>query len=112
MPGKEDINVVVMGETNSAFKDDVNLDDIVDISDATAVLESYAKYGAGLETAFFEDEELNRFAFYLADVDTESTAGANSQEGQIEIRDATCILTYYARCGAGLNPTWKDILHS
>ena len=103
--------VVVLGEPNSERKGDANLDGSVNINDATIVLGYYAQIAAGMEASFTNDEELNKFAYYLADVDTESISGKNTETEQIDISDATNILTYYAQTAAGLNPDWGDILY-
>lgn len=107
---KENVKVAVLGEANPELKGDVNLDGIVDISDATATLEYYAKRTAGLEASFKNDKELNKFSYYLADTDTESINGADSEDAQIDISDATNILTYYAQSLAGLSPDWETIV--
>lgn len=80
---------------------DVNLDGIVDISDATLVLSYYAQQGASLNPAFSLDPEQDALICKLADIDG---------NGIIEISDATLILTYYARFGAGLSPEWDDLI--
>lgn len=92
-------------------KGDATLDGVVDISDATAVLSHYAEFGASLTPILNEDANLNVLAYFLADVDTESKAGANTDAAVLDITDATNILTYYAMYGAHLDPDWyTDIL--
>jgi hypothetical protein len=103
-------SVVCLGEANPELKGDVTLDGVVDISDSTAALGYYAKRTAGLEASFKDDEELNKFSYYLADTDTESINGADSENAQIDISDATNILTYYAQSLAGLEPDWETIV--
>ncbi|MGN0631718.1 MAG: hypothetical protein ACI4JN_10365, partial [Ruminococcus sp.] len=49
-------------------------------------------------------------AYFLADVDTESTAGMDSDAGKIQVADATNILTYYAQDGASMDPQWDKII--
>jgi hypothetical protein len=71
---------------------DVDGDGTIAISDASVVLEYYAKTAAGLKA------EIDIAA---ADVD---------QDGDIALADASYILTYYAREAAGLSPDWDEIL--
>lgn len=106
----ENVKVAVLGELNPELKGDVNLDGVVDISDVTATLEYLARRTAGLEASFKYDEELNKFSYYLADTDTESTNGADSKHARIDISDATNILTYYAQSLAVLEPDWETIV--
>ncbi|MBQ8514489.1 MAG: hypothetical protein IJ496_03740 [Ruminococcus sp.] len=80
---------------------DVNLDGIVNITDATLVLSYYAQQGASLNPAFSLDPEQDALICNLADIDG---------DGVIEISDATLILTYYARFGAGLYPEWDELI--
>ena len=56
--------------------------------------------------------DYEKLAFFLADVNTESKAGVNSDAGSMEINDATNILTYYAMNGASMNPQWQEIIPS
>ncbi len=91
-------------------KGDADLNGVVEIPDATAVLTYYAMYGASLTPAFNTDASLEKLAYFLADVDTESKAGVNTDEAQITISDATMILTYYAQFGASLDPDWDAII--
>lgn len=104
------VKVAVLGEANPELKGDANLDGVVDMSDATAALEYYAKKTANLDASLKNDEELNKFAYYLADTDTESTAGEDNENGQIDLSDATNILMYYAQSLAGLDPNWNNIV--
>lgn len=101
------VPVVVLGEANPELKGDATLDGNVDISDATATLTYYAQSAAGMKATFKNDEELDKFAYYLADTDTEGAEGSD-----ISIQDATNILTYYAQSAAGLTPDWSSIIGS
>ncbi len=91
-------------------KGDTNLNGVVDIPDATMVLTYYAYVGASMEPSLNADAELEVLAYFLADVNTESTAGVNTDLAKMEITDATNILMYYAQYGASLNPSWDEIL--
>ncbi len=92
-------------------KGDANLDGAVGLDDATKVLAYYANVGASLDASFNDDPNLEVLAYFLADVDTESTNGRDvAGENSIHLTDATAILTYYAYVGSGLDADWDAIL--
>lgn len=93
-------------------KGDADLDGKVEIPDGLAVLKYYSNSAAGLDVTLLDttDEDLEALAYFLADVDTESKAGKNSDDGKLDIADGVNILTYYSYNAAGLNPTWDEIL--
>ena len=94
-------------------KGDTDLSGLVDVPDAVAILTYTAKIAAGQENIVFnEDENLNKFAFFLADVDTESKAGKNEDNKLMTTEDAVRILTYTAKTAAGQEVTWPDVIPS
>ena len=94
-------------------KGDTNLSGLVDVPDAVAILTYTAKIAASQENIVFnEDENLNKFAFFLADVDTESKAGKNEDNKLMTTEDAVRILTYTAKTAAGQEVTWPDVIPS
>ena len=94
-------------------KGDTDLSGLVDVPDAVAVLTYTAKIAAGQEGVVFnEDENLNKFAFFLADIDTESKAGKNDGNKLMATEDAVYMLTYTAKTAAGQEPTWPDVVPS
>ena len=94
-------------------KGDADLNGIVDVQDAVAILTYYAKTAAAQENvAFNEDENLNKLAYFLADVDTESKAGMNSGSELMNTQDAVNVLTFYAKKAANQEPTWPDVIPS
>ena len=94
-------------------KGDADLNGSVDVQDAVAILTYYAKASAGQENvAFNEDENLNKFVFFLADVDTESKAGINNGSELISIQDGVNVLTFYAKKSANQDPVWPDVIPS
>lgn len=92
-------------------KGDANLDGSVQPGDATLVLSYYACNAAQLPVSFNDDDDLNTLAYFLADVNTESKVGVNTDDERIEVTDATNILAYYAQNAAGLNPSWNQIVN-
>ena len=94
-------------------KGDTDLSGLVDVPDAVAVLTYTAKIAAGQENVVFnEDENLNKFAFFLADIDTESKEGKNDGNKLMTTEDAVYMLTYTAKTAAGQEPTWPDVVPS
>ena len=94
-------------------KGDADLNGIVDVQDAVAILTYYAKTAAAQENvAFNEDENLNKLAYFLADVDTESKAGMNSGSELMTTQDAVNVLTFYAKKAVNQEPTWPDVIPS
>ena len=94
-------------------KGDADLNGIVDVQDAVAILTYYAKTAAAQENvAFNEDENLNKLTYFLADVDTESKAGMNSGSELMTTQDAVNVLTFYAKKAANQEPTWLDVIPS
>ena len=94
-------------------KGDTDLSGLVDVSDAVAVLTYTAKIAAGQEGVVFnEDENLNKFVFFLADIDTESKEGKNDGNKLMATEDAVYMLIYTAKTAAGQEPTWPDVVPS
>lgn len=94
-------------------KGDTDLSGLVDVPDAVAVLIYTAKIAASQEGVVFnEDENLNKFAFFLADIDTESKEGKNDGNKLMATEDAVYMLTYTAKTAAGQEPTWPDVVPS
>ena len=94
-------------------KGDTDLSGLVDVPDAVAVLTYTAKIAAGQEGVVFnEDENLNKFVFFLADIDTESKEGKNDGNKLMATEDAVYMLTYTTKTAAGQEPTWPDVVPS
>ena len=94
-------------------KGDTDLSGLVDVPDAVAVLTYTAKIAVGQEGVVFnEDENLNKFAFFLADIDTESKEGKNDGNKLMTTEDAVYMLTYTAKTAVGQEPTWPDVVPS
>ena len=95
------------------IKGDADLNGLLDVPDDVAILTYYARVAAGQENVMFnEDENLNKLAFFLADIDTESKEGVNSGNKLITTQDGIYVLTYYAKSAAGQEPTWPDVVPS
>lgn len=75
---------------------DVDSNSDVNISDATRILEVYAKSVAGLDVN--------------TDADMDIDAADINRDGVVDINDATSALKYYARSIAGLDTDWEEAL--
>ena len=115
-PTKADAEAVAAPVNPTVYigvKGDTDLSGLVDVPDAVAILTYTAKIAAGQENVVFnEDENLNKFAFFLADVDTESKEGKNDGNKLMTTEDAVRILTYTAKTAAGQEVTWPDVIPS
>ena len=115
-PTKADAEAVAAPVNPTVYigvKGDADLNGIVDVQDAVAILTYYAKAAAAQENvAFNEDENLNKLTYFLADVDTESKAGMNSGSELMTTQDAVNVLTFYAKKAANQEPTWPDVIPS
>ena len=97
-------------------KGDADLNGRVELSDATLALTYYAEHVVNNDFYFTTssadqpaDENLETLAYFLTDINTESTAGKDSSDAAIELADATNILTYYAEDAVNNNPKWAEI---
>ena len=97
-------------------KGDADLSGRVDRDDATLALTYYSEHS--VENPYYlttssanrpSDEGLEKLAYFLADINTESKLGEDTSEAIIELNDATNILTYYAEDAVLNNPKWAKI---
>ena len=100
-------------------KGDADLNGKVELSDATLALIYYTEHS--VNNAFYltsgtktpENAELETLAYFLADINTESTVGEDVVgTSTIELEDATNILTYYTEESVNNNPKWAEICKS
>ena len=100
-------------------KGDADLNGKVELSDATLALAYYTEHS--VNNAFYltsgtktpENAELETLAYFLADINTESTVGEDVVgTSTIELEDATNILTYYTEESVNNNPKWATICKS
>ncbi len=82
----------IMANADQTLKGDANKNGSVELDDASAVLELYAKIAANIDSSGYSSE---------ADVD---------ENGAITLDDSAYILSYYSRSAAGMNADWNDIL--
>ena len=100
-------------------KGDADLNGKVELSDATLTLTYYCEHSVNNDFYFrtandtkpngAEEEMLEKLAYFLADINTESKAGADTTDATIELSDATSILTYYCEDSVNNNPKWAEV---
>ena len=109
-------NVLIPDATPTVYigvKGDADLDGLENVPDAVKILTYYAKVAAGQSGIVFNDDPmLNKLAYFLADIDTESKAGENTNGKVIDVQDAVNVLTYYAKKAANQDPQWPDVVPS
>ena len=109
-------NVLIPDATPTVYigvKGDADLDGLENVPDAVTILTYYAKIAAGQQGIVFnEDPMLNKLAYFLADINTESKEGQNTDGKLMEVSDAVDVLTYYAKKAAGQEPTWPEVVPS
>ena len=95
-----------------AMKGDTQLDGDVDMDDAFDTLQYYSSSAAGKAVTFTDgsDELLEKLAFYVSDVDTESKAGKKTEDAEISMDDAFNILQYTSYKAAGKDVVWSDVI--
>ena len=95
-----------------AMKGDTQLDGDVDMDDAFDTLQYYSSSAAGKAVTFTDgsDELLEKLAFYVSDIDTESKAGKKTDDAEISMDDAFNILQYVSYRAAGKDVVWSDVI--
>ena len=100
-----------------AVKGDANLDGEANSIDSALILVYAAERGAGNEAYIYsaEEEMLDMFAYFLADVTGESedrgaTDSLGNEGSSLDAIDAANILVYAAEKGAGNEPKWHNTL--
>ena len=95
-----------------AMKGDAQLDGDVDMDDAFDTLQYYSSSAADKTVTFTDgsDELLEKLAFYVSDIDTESKAGKKTEDAEISMDDAFNILQYVSYRAAGKDVVWSDVI--
>lgn len=100
----------IIGTAIIGKKGDVNLDGSVDAKDATKILVYYAKDILNPGSASIADDSSNEdIVYFLSDIDDESRDHGKTG-GKVDSKDATYILTYYAKRLLNSNTAWNDVL--
>lgn len=108
---------VTGGNIYIGLKGDANLNGVVETADAAAVLVWIAQNGAGVENpSLQENADLENLAYFLANVGGESkdhgaTMAGSDVESPLYTNDASNILVYIARQGAGETVDWVPTIY-
>ncbi len=91
---------------------DANMDGLVNAADAAEVLVYSTAKGAGENAVLYSENnaELERLAYYCADVDEHSTTCGEGDGTALNATDAAAILVYAVIAGSGETPDWDEIL--
>lgn len=97
-------------------KGDADLNGKVELSDATLTLTYYCEHSVNnpfyFTTSSSTEPErivLEKLAYFLADINTESKAGTDTDTSSVELSDATSILTFYCEDSVNNNPKWAEV---
>ena len=100
-------------------KGDVNLDGAVTLEDATLALTYYSEHA--VQNAFYfstqsavapeaeAEQQMEKLMYFLADIDTASKQGEDTQTARIDLLDITSILTYYTEAAVGNTPSFEGV---
>ena len=110
----EDVDGAAKPKVYIGIKGDAQLDGDVDMDDSFEVLQYYSYKAAGRFPTLTDgtDENLEKLAYFLADVDTESKLGKNEDEKALSMDDAFNILQFVSYRAAGRDTTWPDVVTS
>lgn len=107
-----DGNIITTADVYIGLRGDANLDGAVDAKDASLILQHYAQSLNGNKNFRLVDNDdpySEGLAYYLADVDTRSRdQGASG--GNLDAKDATYILRYYANTVANVDIEWSQLI--
>ena len=100
-------------------KGDVNLDGAVTLEDATLALTYYSEHAVQNAFYFFThsavapeaeaEQHMEKLMYFLADIDTASKQGEDTQTARIDLLDITSILTYYTEAAVGNTPSFEGV---
>ncbi len=101
--GGTDIQTMTIGDVLIARKGDADLNGQINAVDASNILVYATEKGVGREARLFPagDDLMERFAFFLADV---------NGNGALDAVDASCILVYSTEKGVGHPTDWEEII--
>ena len=112
----EDAIPVAEPTVYSGVKGDADLNGKVELADATLALTYYSEHAVKNPYYFTtsgadepSDKMLEKLAYFLSDINTESKTGEDTDDVTIELADATNILTFYAEDAVLNNPKWAAI---
>ena len=112
--GEEDVEITDTVKVAVALKGDTTLDGKVDATDLFETAYYVALQGAGKAPIF--DTVKNgtalesKLAYLASDIDTESKAGENTEDGKLDATDMLYTAVYHAYNGAGNHIDWAEAI--
>ena len=112
--GKEDVKITDTVKVAVALKGDTTLDGKVDATDLFETAYYVALQGAG-KTPIFDTVKdgtalESKLAYLASDIDTESKAGENTEDGKLDATDMLYTAVYQAYNGAGNHIDWAEAI--
>ena len=114
--GEEDVEITDTVKVAVALKGDTTLDGKVDATDLFETAYYVALKGAGLDPYFDivkkagNDALAVKLAYLASDIDTESKAGENTEDGKLDATDMLYTAVYQAYNGAGNHIDWAEAI--
>ena len=112
--GEEDVEITDTVKVAVALKGDTTLDGKVDATDLFETAYYVALQGAG-KTPIFDTVKNgtaleSKLAYLASDIDTESKAGENTENGKLDATDMLYTAVYQAYNGAGNHIDWAEAI--
>ena len=112
--GEEDVAITDTVKVAVALKGDTTLDGKVDATDLFETAYYIALQGAG-KTPIFDTVKNgtaleSKLAYLASDIDTESKAGKNTEDGKLDATDMLYTAVYQAYNGAGKHIDWAEAI--
>ena len=112
--GEEDVEITDTVKVAVALKGDTTLDGKVDATDLFETAYYVALQGAG-KTPIFDTVKNgtaleSKLAYLASDIDTESKAGKNTEDGKLDATDMLYTAVYQAYNGAGKHIDWAEAI--
>ena len=112
--GEEDVEITDTVKVAVALKGDTTLDGKVDATDLFETAYYVALQGAG-KTPIFDTVKNgtaleSKLAYLASDIDTESKAGKNTEDGKLDATDMLYTAVYQAYSGAGKHIDWAEAI--
>ena len=112
--GEEDVEITDTVKVAVALKGDTTLDGKVDATDLFETAYYVALQGAG-KTPIFDTVKNgtaleSKLAYLASDIDTESKAGENTEDGKLDATDMLYTAVYQAYNGAGKHIDWAEAI--
>ena len=112
--GEEDVEITDTVKVAVALKGDTTLDGKVDATDLFETAYYVALQGAGKAPIFDTVKDgtalESKLAYLASDIDTESKAGENTEDGKLDATDMLYTAVYQAYNGAGNHIDWAEAI--